>query len=206
MTPRSTRLNGNNRDAFVSAVIEANLPQSKRPTDAQFKSRWDSKIYDIVYGPYIDIMKTLPKWFFAEMKSIRVRFQQGKKDLGTLYFDVPKACLVINPHSGYSHGIRVITEAPIPEDHQITTEFIAHRQAQADFETKRRELSKQTRDLVYSCNTSGQLYKAWPPAVNYAECFPYRGPNRHEGPTVSGTEMDITLKVSKATITLPDIE
>ena len=93
---------------------------------------------------------------------------------------------------------------PIPKDHLIHKEYKQFLQDTEDYNTKVRELRSQLVKLVSSCNTSKQLYTAWPEAEKYAHCFPYKAPNRHAGATVSGAEMDIGVKISKASFKLPE--
>ena len=78
MKPKSTRLNADNRNAFVQAVIEDVIPASKKPQLDNFKARWVDKIYDLTYGPYIKQMNALPKWFFARGTRLKVDMLERK--------------------------------------------------------------------------------------------------------------------------------
>lgn len=206
MKPRSTRLNASNRDKFISMVVEKNLPNSAKPTDQDFKARWKSKVYDIAYGPYLERMAALPSWFFAHTSELRVRFKTNSYSSG-LIFTLPKKVMMLNPHHGYGHGeTKAETSMPIPEDHAMHTQFVQHRQDQTDFDVKKRELKNKIHKLAYSCNTSGQLYAAWPQATEYSDCFPYTAPSRHQGADVSSMEMDISIAVSKTKVKLPGVE
>ena len=206
MKPRSTRLNVNNRDNFIKAVVDATLPEAKKPRDDDFINRWRDKVYDIAYGEYLERMKTLPSWFFCESRDLRVQiyYNQGTNKT-TLCFHLDKPVLALNPHSGYGSD-KITTSITIPKDHKMTQDFIQHRQNQQDYATKQQKLRSQLRDLAYSCNTSGQLYEAWPEAIKYADCFPYTAPERHPGATVSATEMRVSMAMSKANIKLPEMD
>ena len=203
MQPRSTRLNQANRAKFLNAVLKDTLPPSAKPQLVHFQERWAPKIYDIVFGPYLEIIKQMPPWMLITTDSLRVKMPNKSK--AVLKFQLPHSKTMPYGYSDSGYYFRQHT-APIPEGNAIVKDYEQHLQNAADYETKKRELIAKVKTLVNTCNTSGQLYKAWPDAVKYADCFPYTAPNRHAGADVSQTEMDLSILMSKAVVKLPNDE
>ena len=199
MKPRSTRLNQYNRDKFIRRVISDLMPSDKQPDMDDFVKRWKDKVYDLVYGPYKELMDQLPDWFFEEDDDVTVRFRVSSNDTYNVTF--PQGKRVKIARSGYGYHAKY---PELPDDAEIVQDYKQQRQLMHDWGVKQRELENQIRQLVYSCNTSGQLYAAWPDAEKYADCFPYKGPQRFEGPDVSKEEIDIAIQLSKLNVKLPD--
>jgi len=191
MQPRSTRLNKDNKFKFVQAVLEKHLPEEKLPSLNDFRTRWKDKVYDIAYGPFLQQMQALPEYMFERSSSIRILIN-GERE----YFDLGKKVLHAW-QSSYS------VAALVPDDHLMAQEHKQLQQQIKDYRLQRSKLETQLQKLVNSCNTSGQLYEAWPEAEKFADCFPYKAPNKHQCAKVSATEMQIGLNIAKATVVLP---
>ena len=197
MQTRSTRLNRENKAKFVQAVLNDRLDHSKRPTIEQFQARWNNKIYDLIYGDHLENMAKLPDWFFVTDKSMSVNMLGDRRS--AVSFDLPKPVRHCRGEDRYhSH-----TCPTAPQDHAIVTDYKNVMQQQNDFDLKHRELRNQLMKLVDSCNTSAQLYKSWPEAEKFAECFPYRGPERFEKAAVSKKEIEIGLLLASTIVTAP---
>jgi len=199
MQPQSTRLNKVNRTKFINVVLEDKIPESSQPSRPDFKNRWEDKIYDIVYGPYIEQMNKLPDWFFSKSKHMTVSFSLSKQRSGVMRFDLGQMHKIVLQQR-YSGDVA----APVPEDHKITQEYNALVQQEDDYRLRRNELQKQLANLVDSCNTSAQLFTAWPEALKYKECFPYVPRAKFQGAAVSQHEMEIGTLLAQTTVTLPE--
>lgn len=207
MQPRSTRLNGDNRNDFIRRVMQDKLPENRCPQDERFYKKWQPKIYSEVYGPYEEHMDQLPSWFFVSSKTMQVRLATNPEEsqFDTVSFEFDKEIKRINEQTGYYSYSKDTNRIPdLPYDHEASRDWRALRQAQRDFRTQQTELRQQLNQLVRTCNTSGQLYKAWSEAVNYSDCFPYKAPTRHQGSEVSEKEMEIGIKIAQTTSKLPD--
>jgi hypothetical protein len=83
-------------------------------------------------------------------------------------------------------------------------EYVAHKQKMTDWDTKRRQLQNEVTKVVEACNTSSQLYAAWPRSLEFADCFPYRASARSAPVKVSSAALDITMNISGSEVTLPE--
>ena len=196
MQVRSARLNRQNKDKFIRTVLEDRLPSSKKPDLEHFKARWVTRIYDIAYKDYVETMQKLPSWFFTCSKKLMVSFADT---LGTVSFELPTEALHVKNNDGY-YGANT---APIPPGHIINTEYKNFLQKQKDYDVQYRQLQTQLLKLIDSCNTSAQLYAAWPEAVKYKNCFPYVPQKRFQGAAVSSKEIEIGLLLSEANVSTP---
>lgn len=205
MQPRSARLNANNRDKFIRAVLDDKLPETKKESIDDFKERWKSKIYDVCFEPYKDLLAQMPEWMKIETDVVRVGLLVKGK-LQKVPFPMDRKHLIPFGvhHSGYYYSNENVVL--IDENHTIHKEYAQILQDEEDYLTKKRELRNQLHKLAYSCNTSGQLYKAWPEAVKYSGCFPYKAPNKHTGAAVTATEMDLGLLMSETKVAIPKDE
>jgi hypothetical protein len=204
MQPRSTRLNQFNKDKFTRAVVDATLPDSTRPTENLFKEKWKKKVFDIVYGEYKETIAKMPDWMTEKSSNFRTHMPNGRGGHSVMIFDT--GTIQTLPKGASSGGYGTSVTAPIPENHKMAKDYAQLNQNMEDWNLKKRELLQMLRKLTDSCNTSGQLYAAWPEAVKYSDCFPYVGPNRHVRADVSSTEMDLGILMSGAVVSLPDDE
>ena len=202
MQPKSTRLNSENRDKFIRRVLEDKLPDSAYPEDDRFYNKWKDKIYDHVYGPYVERMNDLPDWFFVTSSQMTVKVMMDDDRTNKITFNLDNKVKRINEESNYYSSD--VTLPVLDYEDPVSRDYRVLKQAQADFKQQQRELREQLHRLAYSCNTSGQLYKAWDEAVNYSDCFPYKEPNRHQGADVSQREMDIGITIAKTSVNLPE--
>ena len=199
MKPQSTRLNMSNREAFVHAVVEKYLPDSAEPHERDFIAKWNDKIYGIVYEQWEPLLKQLPSWMTFMSNSLTVNMRAGERG-HTLDFKLPAKRIMVPVTSTYDQKF----VPTVPLDHAIKREYDALRQSMHDYNRKQRELTEQFRKLVNSCNTSGQLYAAWPEAVEFAHCFPYQERTKFQGAAVSRTEIDLGLALAQTSVTLPE--
>ena len=189
MQPRSARLNKNNRIQFVQVVMKDKFGHVQQPTMQAFIDRWTPKIYDLVYGPYLEALKLTPPWAVEETK--------------TLYVMPPNKTINIEFKLSVKQVIFRTNKYPTwPEDHQIHQEYLQYCQNLDDYMTKTRAFERQIRQLVESCNTSAQLYATWPEALKYAACFPYVPKETRPEPTVTQVEIDLSLLMAQPTVIL----
>lgn len=198
MKPRSTRLNKSNRDDFIKKVVKKYYPPEKRPDINDFKRKWNPKIYDIIFSPYKEQLDALPDSWLASTRKIWATINGT-----TLEFESPKD--IKRPGTGDGGYYSSTKFVPIVSDeHQISKEYKQHCNDLRDFNAKKNSFESQIRTLAYSCNTSAQLFKAWPEAEHYSECFPYVGPERHAGAAISKTEIDLGKKLANLKVKLPN--
>lgn len=210
--PKAVRLNQENRDKFIMTVVEDVLPVDKKPCENLFVDKWNTKIYDDIFGPLQEDMKALPNWMFVETNYIPVDMyaHTGKKKAysqeGIINFPAPKGAIAVErcEHSWENHNDDVGL-VPIPEGHPAIDDYKQMLQEEVDWGIKRDQLQEQLRTMVYECNTSHQLFRAWPTALKYAEaCFPFVQPaeaKRGGATSVSAEELDIGVKLAKTTVT-----
>jgi len=200
MEPRSIRLNNVNRNNFIDKVMEATMPNYKRPTQTDFLNSKRNTIYDIVYGEIKEKIEALPDWATVICEGVWVRL--NKEDV---LFPVP----IDRKYRAFETGEHYRHDSYLPirkfDAHEpLTMEYKAHIQKMYDWDTKRRQLKAELTKVVEACNTSSQLYAAWPKALEYAECFPYKGSTRAVPVKVSSAALDITMKITDSEITLPE--
>ena len=211
--PKSTRLNQANRELFVKTVIEDLMPSDDEPRLHKFAEKWGPTVYESIYTPYLEKMKALPKWMFTEQDTFHVDVFKNespndpivKQHNGTVKFQLPKkmfmAAQEYNSYSWQSSGNRL---AELPDDHEVIQALKDHYQAEDDWSARGHELRQTLTEVVEDCNTSHQLFRAWPKAVKYAEeCFPYVEPaeaKRGGQTSVSSEQLDLTAKLAKTVV------
>lgn len=207
--PKSTRLNQENRERFVRTVVEDLIPLNTRPTTQKFGEKWGDKLYEDIYGPHKETMDLLPSWMFVEAKEFVVDIKLHAPTLDgesvTFYLSEPKR--MVNEESFYgwrNQDSRDYCIPQIPEDHDVIQAWEEHKQANKDWQSKHSELKRTLEQVSDACNTSHQLFRAWPKAVKYAEqCFPYVEPreSKRGGQTdISAEELDLTAKIAQTTV------
>jgi len=201
MEPRSVRLNSENRKLFVDTAIENIMPWQGRPTVNNFYAAWKSRIYDYIYGPYKELMTQLPSWATVKTEAITVVLGTEK-----LVFPLP------NPMLAFDNGVihrchlkdNLFTPVCTLDEHDpLTLEFQAAIQQTTDWITKRCALRAELNKVVDACNTSAQLYQAWPKSLEFADCFPYKGSKTAPKVKISSAALDITVNIAKTTIGSP---
>lgn len=186
MQPRSTRLNKYNRDVFTRTVLQDLLPDETDAWKETFRKEWEKRIIEHIYGPYKEHIDALPDWMKTKTERIAVMIGRDY-----FYFEMRPAV----PLPTGSRTLQLKEGAAFEEWEHIKNKI-------DEYYVKRRELERQLDKLVNSCNTSGQVYKAWPDAIKYHKCFPYVAPERHQGAAVDREEMDLSIKMSKVDIKL----
>lgn len=211
--PPSVRLNKHLRAAFVRKVLEDVMPEEGKPKDEDFISEWNSQMYDIVFGPYLDTLEKMPSWGKQVKKDFRVNMlahETNKSDWkghnGTLTFTTPDGTDKVQTiqTSGYSYYSSDSGKTPQPPaGHECIDAYKRLLQQKKDWDVKRFNLERTLEKAVEGCNTSHQLFKVWPKAVQYADVFP--APEKKEAvrggnPDVTGSELDIGVSIAKATV------
>lgn len=209
--PKSVRLNKENREKFVKAALGNIMPAEKEPTLANFTQTWGPIVYKAIYDPLEAHMDALPKWFFTEATEFHVdlfkyesKTSPWKDKDGLIEFDLPSKERMIVEENVYSWN-RSTQEciAQIPEGHDVIQEYKDHCQASDDWHTQHKELKDTLVSVSDACNTSHQLFRAWPKAVQFAEeCFPYVEPAeaKRGGQTdISTEQLELTAKIAQAT-------
>lgn len=209
---KSIRLNNRNRDNFVTIVLEEIMPKDDQPTQADFAKRWSDKMYDIIYtSEIVTAMRACPSWMVKITEHIFVNMIPGAQGSGmtVLAFKCkPGAIAMIREEDGYSWSHYSDGNAGVPTidaDHAACKEFALLDQSSRDWARKKSELRTQLKTVTDDCNTSHQLYEAWPGALKYAkQCFEYMAPTteRKTGGTSSVTaqELEIGIMMSKASV------
>lgn len=209
--PKSVRLNIENRQKFVKAVLEDVMPGDKKPTNRAFAEQWGQKVYDDIYGPLKEQMDALPKWMWTKNDEFNCdvfhhesKTSEWKNEDGIVEFQLNKNARMVNESNVY-HWNRCSDEvlAILPDDHEVIQAYKDHINATKDWNSQYQELNATLAQVSDACNTSHQLFRAWPKAVKYAqECFPYQEPAeaKRGGQTdISSEQLDLTAKIAQAT-------
>ena len=152
MEPRSIRLNGHNRDQFIRKVMNDLMPFEEQPSIDKFEEKYRKTIYKRIYGPYKETIDALPDWMKKKVESIEVQ-------LG-------RVCVsfMLAKEEYVAEGVCVLDEHD-----ELTLAYKAVIQQRDDWNTKRSQLLSELRKVVHACNTSAQLYLAWPKSLDYAD-------------------------------------
>lgn len=206
---KSVRLNHGTRSAFVDHVIKDVMPDEQEPTIENFADKWQNTLYDDIYTPEIKAaMKACPSWMFYATGYYFVNMEADKKPRrgNVLKFKAPRTdCLAPEKEDSDWGGANENVGIPtIPGDHPASIEFVKIEQLRRDWFSKKSNLREQLSTVANDCNTSHQLYEAWPTALNYAKaCFPYVAPaeaQRGGHSTVSAQEIDIGVMMAKSNV------
>jgi len=205
MQPRSIRLNQDLRDEFVRTVIEEIMPDKNEPTIQKFQERYAQAVYDATYGEIADTMSQLPDWAVKETTCIFAKLEGATNEIGFI-FQTPVKAFYKNNYTDYSRYMSHDSSSPLPvlaSDHPVTQAYIAQNQAQTDWGVKRRQLEAQLSELTSTCNTSGQLFKTWPKAMEFAHIFPQpEVKERTEWkPAMDADELDLGIELSQVEVT-----
>ena len=202
MEPRSVRLNNTNRNTFVSTVLNTLLSQNSAPKFSDFTRKWSSHIYEYIYGPHKELIEQLPDWMKTKTEQITV-FLGTRQVVFTL--NKPEWALEDGQSSMYVGDDKPFTPICFLDDYdELTLEFKAHQQQQTDWNTKRIALKEELTKVVNACNTSSQLYIAWPKALEFSYLFPYKGSVKIPKPKISSAALDMTVYITKSTVGSPD--
>lgn len=209
--PKSTRLNASNRQKFVDTVVADLMPEENKPDEDTFAHKWAQTVYDTIYGPHLETMKLLPKWMFKKDDDFTVDLfkHEPKSDPivsshnGNVTFKLDKEQLMIREAGRYSWSSDAAAELP-PGDHEFVQAYKTLCQQQEDWRDRFYELRQTLQQVAEACNTSHQLFRAWPKAVKYAEtCFPYQEPAeaKRGGQTdISADQLDLTAKLAQTVV------
>jgi hypothetical protein len=176
------------------------MPDSKQPKLEDFQKAYAVRAHEETYGKYKAELDALPPWMIKMSNCIYVILGTKRE-----FFLLPKAVKTlyqINTNS-YDQYVGFNAQVATPEldaSHFITIAYEQKKQEIADWGIKKRELRNQLSNVVDACNTSGQLYKAWPKAKEYAHIFPQQQINRAQPPDVTARELDIGIAISQTTI------
>lgn len=198
MEPRSIRLNYSNRQLFINTALSKLMPRRDRPTVENFYQEKKAMIYDYIYGEYKDLIAQLPDW--AKVKTSTITVMLGNE---TLRFKLPKPKYAFENGKADLLGDAFNPICKLSEFDPLTEEFLAAKQQTVDWDTKRMALKKELRKVVDACNTSAQLYQAWPKSLEFAHCFPYKGSKAAPKVKVSSAALDLTMNIAKTTIGKP---
>ena len=200
MEPRSTRLNNSLRSAFVRTVMADVMPDTSIPTMEDFQKEHAVMAYEATYGKYKEQIQALPREYTVKTNIIFVSLD-GKP----VAFIQPNKVTAFMKYTGSSYDYLLHNSdcgLPfLPVEHPITQAYKQRLQEMKDWRLKVTELRNQLTTLVEGCNTSGQLYKAWPTAIKFAGCFPYVAPEKGGKPDITGEELDIGLALSQLVVT-----
>jgi hypothetical protein len=206
---KSVRLNNGNRANFIRVVIEDIMPDAMEPTIDNFAEKWENTLYDVVYSPETQIaMKACPSWMFHETQYYFVNMDSEKEPNrgSVLKFKAPRSnCLAPERESSDWGSYNADVGCPtIAADHAAAVEYKRIGQQRKDWIAKKNNLQNQLRTVSEDCNTSHQLYEAWPAALNYStQCFPYTAPaevQRGGRSSVSAQELDIGVMMAKSNV------
>ena len=205
MQPRSIRLNQDLRDEFIRTVIAEIMPDEKEPTIQKFQETYAQQAYDATYGLIASTMAQLPAWAIINAKGFFVKL--GEND--PLLFVISSGVDVFhdeghnNYHSHYRYSPDHGSTVPeLDDDHPITQTYEAQEHARIDWGVKRRELQNQLRELTNTCNTTGQLFKTWPKAMEFAHVFPQPEVKERKQwePSMDAAELDLGVELSQVEI------
>ena len=205
MQPRSIRLNQDLRDDFINTVVHEIMPPEKEPTIRRFQETYAQAAYDATYGPILDIINQLPAWAKQESKCFFVLFNGAGAGLA---FVLPQSVTTLHkePYDEYSnYHMSPNNGSPIPtlsDDHPIVEAYKNQKQALLDWKEKRNALHMQLRELTNSCNTTGQLFKTWPKAMEFAHIFPQPEPTTRTEwkPSMDAAELDLGVELSQVDV------
>jgi hypothetical protein len=183
------------------------MPLEQQPSEELFVDHWGSQLYNDIFGPYLEDMKALPTWMFSRDKffwaDLYEHTPKKKGQSGLLKFPCPKDSLVLETSENWCHSDAAALPE-IPPDHPAIDAFVQMQREAHDWVIKRRELHNQLNVIVNECNTSHQLFRAWPTALKYAEkCFPYEAPapaKQGGNTSISAEELDIGIMMAKTTV------
>lgn len=204
MQSRSIRLNQSLRDDFVEAVLNEIMPTEKQPTMIKFQTRYAQEVYDAVYGPYKDVISQLPPW--AQKSSTCFHAILGDSEALAFIMTTPVITFYENKATQYGHyGMHADHDAPIPRlksSHRISLALKAQIQAITDWKVKKQHLTTQMNELASNCNTSGQLFKTWPKAMEFAHVFPEAEAKERKvwEPAMDADELDLGVELSQVDV------
>jgi len=204
MQPRSIRLNQDLRDDFVNTVINEIMAKDKEPTIPKFQAAFALAAYNATYGLIHDEMKALPSW--ATTKATCFFVNLG--DVTTLAFILPNGVSLffnelIEDYSEYQMRPESGSLFPsLEREHPITQNYVAQVQAISDWKTKKRALRTQLQELTAGCNTTGQLFKTWPKAMDFAHVFPQPEVKERTKwePVMDAAELDLGVELSQVEV------
>lgn len=193
MEPRSVRLNYSNRKNFINTAVQTLIPANTRPSLDNFYRAKRDTIYDYIYGPFKDLMRQLPDWAKTKTKVITVKLEEE-----VIRFTLAKE------EFAFEDGTQVVKPfvpiCSLDKYDPLTQEYLAFKQQIIDWDTKRFALKKELEKVVKACNTSSQLYQAWPKSLDFARCFPYKGSKVTPKVRISSAALDITMGIVKSTV------
>jgi len=199
MEPRSIRLNNQNRTAFINQVLDELFPLAKAPNDDTFTELWGDRVYEYLYGPYKEIIEQLPEWAKTKTKRFSAIISGD-----VLSFSLNKEVIALeNGHSSILRNI-FCPVGTIANDSEIAIAYRENKQQHKDWRVKQAALKKELDKVVSACNTSAQLYQAWPKSLEFAYLFEYKESKRTVKPKVSSAALDVTLSIAKSTVTSLD--
>lgn len=203
---KSVRLNNEMRDKFKKAVREDSL--GERPQLRDFTKKLAPHVYKTYFEKYEQRVADAPGWACHSTKSlfilIPVEFAAGysSKPTTMLSFKLPSRKIMFRQlkDEGYSYNNADRAGPVAGELDTVTVQYKEYLRQEKDWETKKQTLTEQLKKLIDPLNTTEQLYKAWPEAKKYSDCFPFI-PKKIAKTEVSKMEMNITTKMMKATVT-----
>jgi hypothetical protein len=199
MEPRSVRLNYSNRQTFINTALNKLMPGNTRPTVENFYREKRAVIYDYIYGTCKEYLAQLPSWTTVKTKTITVML--GNE---ILRFTLPNEVLAFENGVFNSDKNAFNPICKLSEFDPLSQEFAAAKQQTVDWDTKRTALRDELTKVVNACNTSAQLYQAWPKSLEFAQCFPYKGSKAAPKVKVSSAALDMTMSIAKTTVGSPD--
>ena len=199
MEPRSIRLNYTNRQLFVDTVMKKLMPISERPDIKIFYEDNKKTIYKYIYGPFKDLIAQLPSW--ATVKTSKITVCLGTEQL---IFPLDKEELAFDNGENFMPAKMFVGVCKLSEHDPLTLAFKASQQQTLDWNTKHRALKKELQKVTLACNTSAQLYQAWPQSLDYAFCFPYKGSKTMPKVKVDSAVLDMTLQITKSIVGSPN--
>jgi len=208
--PKSVRLNQDLRNGFINAVLADVIPESTRPDSDAFVTKWQDQMYDLVYTPEVRAaMAACPSWMFKKTNYIFVSMgaPSGRRaEILKFKCLVPGSLAIeeeLNDHGYASHN----SDVGLPwldKEHPAVIEYRDIERQSNDWKTKKHQLASQLNGIAAACNTSHQLFEAWPGALQYAEkCFPQKEavePKRGGKTEISAQELNIGIMMAKASV------
>ena len=157
-------------------------------------------------------MKLLPSWMFKKSNEFKVDLFKHqsetdpivKNNRGMVSFKMSKEGLLPHSKGRYSWDDETKVELSPDSEHEAIQAYKDFCQQDHDWDARQRELRTTLTKVADACNTSHQLFRAWPQAVKYAqECFPYVEPAeaKRGGQTdVSTEQLDLTAKLAQTVV------
>ena len=203
MQPRSVRLNQDLRAEFIRTVIDEVMPDDKKPSHESFARSNAQAAYDATYGEIKDIIDQLPAWAVKEGSTFYIEL--GEHGTQPFISNTPVRTFYKDNDDNFRYYMNHNNDSPLPvldDDHPLTQAFRANDQAIVDWETKARELRKQLHDLTDSCNTTGQLFKTWPKAIEFAYVFPQPEIKQRAQwePQMDASELDLGVELAQVDV------